>query len=119
MDYPAPLAQGNRSRQGRESIPARSGPAGAGEPPLSQRQMRMLAFIQDFTAHHPYPPTMREITGACHISGTSVTDHNLWRLEQMEYLTRKQGIARGILLTWRGRRWQRLPADSPAPEVAA
>ena len=80
-------------------------PAGVGKRPLSRRQAGIMAFLQDYTAHHPYPPTMREITAACRISSTSVTDYNLRRLEHGKYLTRKPGIARGMVLTERGRSW--------------
>ena len=87
-----------------------TGSPGEGEPPLSQRQVRMLAFIRDFIAKHPYPPTIGEITGACRISSTSVTDYNLRLLENRNYLTRKPGTARSIVLTERGRSW-----SPPAP----
>ena len=40
--------------------------------PLSQRQVCMLAFLQDFTARHSYPPTIREIVEGCGLSGASV-----------------------------------------------
>ena len=86
-------------------------PAGAGEKPLTQRQKKMLVFIQKFIAKHPYPPTTREITGACRISSTSVTDYNLRLLERKEYLIRKPRIARSIVLTGRGR----LPFPVEAP----
>ena len=33
-------------------------PANAGETRLNQRQGRILAFIQDYTARHVYPPTV-------------------------------------------------------------
>ena len=80
-----------------------AGDADAGEPPLSQRQARMIAFIHDFTAKYCYPPTIREITGACRISSTSVTNYNLRILEHRGYLTRKPRSARSISLTGQGR----------------
>ena len=90
-----------------------------GEPPLRERQVRMLAFLQAYTAGHPHPPTVREITRACNISSTSVTDYNLRLLEQRQYLSRMPGIARGIALTERGRSPLPEPPDSPVPEAAA
>ena len=94
------------------------GPADAEEPPLSQRQTGMLAFMQDFIAKHSYPPTIREITKACGISSTSVTDYNLRRLEHWNYLTRKPGSARSIVLTEQARSWSPVPPESPAREAA-
>ena len=87
-------------------------PPAAGEKPLTQRQKKMLAFIQEFTAQHSFPPSIREITVACRISSPSVTDYNLRVLERKQYLIRKPRIARGIVLTNPG--W--LPLPSP-PEA--
>ena len=80
-----------------------AGAADAVEPPLSQRQARMIAFIRGFTAEYCYPPTVREITGGCRISSTSVTIYNLRILEHRGYLTRKPRSARSIALTGQGR----------------
>ena len=71
--------------------------------PLTKRQASILGFVQEFTAHHPYPPTVREITEGCQLSSTSVTDYNLLRLKDRGYLTPVSGIARGIVLTERGK----------------
>ena len=62
----------------------------------------MLAFIQEFTAQHSFPPSIREITVACRISSPSVTGYNLRLLERKQHLIRKPRIARGIVLTGRG-----------------
>ena len=94
------------------------GPADAEELPLSQRQAGILAFMQDFIAKHSYPPTIREITEACGISSTSVTDYNLRRLEHWNYLTRRPGSARSLVLTEQGRSWLRVPPETPAGEAA-
>ena len=58
-------------------MPGPATPAGTREKSLTQRQKKMLAFIREFTAQHSCPPGIREITGACRISSTSVTDYNL------------------------------------------
>ena len=50
--------------------------------PLSRRQLRMLAFLQDFTARHPYAPTLREIVKCCSGRSTSVAFYNLRLLER-------------------------------------
>ena len=58
-------------------MPGPAIPAGTREKSLTQRQRKMLAFIREFNARHSCPPGIREITGACRISSTSVTDYNL------------------------------------------
>ena len=93
-------------------------PADAGETRLSQRQARVLAFIQDYTAHHVYPPTLREIVKGCELSSTSVALYNLVRLGQKGYLTRIRDVARGIALTEQGRRWSQVTPETPAKEAA-
>ena len=80
-------------------------PADAGERRLSQRQARILAFIQDYTAHHAYPPTVREIVKGYRLSSTSVALYNLVRLGQKGYLTRIRDVARSIVPTGQGRSW--------------
>ena len=93
-------------------------PADAGETRLNQRQGRILAFIQDYTAHHVYPPTLREIVEGCDLSSTSVALYNLVALGQRGYLTRTRDVARGIALTERGRSWPPVPPETPAKEAA-
>ena len=74
----------------------------------------MLAFIREFTTQHSCPPSIREITMACRISSPSVTDYNLRLLERKEYLIRRPRIARGIVLTGRGRLPLPCPLEKPA-----
>lgn len=78
--------------------------------PLSKRQADVLAYIRDFTARNSYPPTIREITGGCNLSSTSVADYNLLCLEERGYLNRIPGTARGIVLA----EWNR-PRPQPEP----
>ncbi len=66
---------------------------------LSDRQKRMLEFIQRFTAGNGYPPSIREIGDAADISSTSVVNYNLNRLVDEGYLTRDQNVSRGLRLT--------------------
>ncbi len=70
---------------------------------LTERQVRILEFVRDFTTRNPYPPTVREIAAGCDISSTSVASYQLGHLREKGYLTRVPGIARGIALTERGR----------------
>ena len=94
-------------------------PAAAREKPLTQRQKKMLSFIQEFTSQHSFPPSIREITVACRISSPSVTDYNLRLLEHRNFLTRKAGSARSIVLTEQGRSWPSPVASSSIREDAA
>ena len=93
-------------------------PADAGVTRLNQRQARILAFIQGYTAHHVYPPTLREIVEGCDLSGTSVALYNVVTLGPRGYLTRTRDVARGIVLTEQGQSWSPVPPDTPAKEAA-
>ncbi|MCJ7707542.1 MAG: transcriptional repressor LexA [Anaerolineales bacterium] len=68
---------------------------------LSDRQRRMLEFIQRFGDDSGYPPSIREIGTAVGISSTSVVNYNLNRLVEEGYLDRDQNVSRGIRLTER------------------
>ena len=94
-------------------------PAAKRERPLKHRQTKILAFIQDFIARHPYPPALREIVEGCGLSSASVAQYNLRLLEQRGYLTRVPAAARSIALTERGRAWSPVPPDFPGREAAA
>jgi len=76
---------------------------------LSDRQKRMLDFIQRFTTENGYPPSIREIGDAADISSTSVVNYNLNRLVEEGYLARDQNVSRGLRLTEKiGRAAERL-----------
>ncbi len=66
---------------------------------LTERQRRMLIFIQSFFEENGYPPSLREIGKAVGISSTSVVNYNLNRLVEEGYLDRDQNVSRGIRLT--------------------
>jgi repressor LexA len=68
---------------------------------LTDRQRRMLDFIQRFSDDNGYPPSIREIGGAVGISSTSVVNYNLNRLVEEGYLGRDRNVSRGIRLTER------------------
>ena len=72
--------------------------------PLSDRQQRILDFIQEFYEEHSYPPTIRDIQQACSISSTSVVDYNLHKLEREGHIRRDREVSRGIELLEGGRR---------------
>ena len=66
---------------------------------LSDRQRRMIDFIQHFSDENGYPPSIREIGKAVGISSTSVVNYNLNRLVEEGYLNRDQNVSRGIRLS--------------------
>ncbi|NIS82715.1 MAG: transcriptional repressor LexA [Anaerolineales bacterium] len=66
---------------------------------LSDRQRRMLEFIDKFTDENGYPPSIREIGKAVGITSTSVVNYNLNRLVEGGFLDRDQNVSRGIRLT--------------------
>jgi repressor LexA len=66
---------------------------------LSDRQRRMLEFIDSFSTESGYPPSIREIGKAVGITSTSVVNYNLNRLVEGGYLDRDQNVSRGIRLT--------------------
>ena len=55
---------------------------------MRRRQTEILAFIKDFIARHPYPPSLWEITEGCGLSSPSVAQYNLRLLERRGFLTR-------------------------------
>lgn len=66
---------------------------------LSERQRKILNYIQDFATETGYPPSIREIGKAVGITSTSVVNYNLNRLVEEGYLDRDQNVSRGIRLT--------------------
>jgi repressor LexA len=65
---------------------------------LSDRQQRILEFIQAFIRKNRFPPTIREIGEDVGISSTSVVKYNLDVLERKGYIERDGEISRGIRL---------------------
>ena len=73
---------------------------------LSQKQQNILEFIERYISENNWPPTVREIQMALHISSTSVVDYNLDALESKGKIIRKSGKSRAIELVERPRRQQ-------------
>jgi repressor LexA len=65
---------------------------------LSERQVKILEFIDTYFQEHNYPPTIREIGKAVGISSTSVVKYNLERLQEKEKLERSKEVSRGLRL---------------------
>src|SRR5687768_16848103 len=79
---------------------------------LSERQRRIIDFLEQYTADHGYPPSIREIGQAAGISSTSVVDYNLGALERDGLIRRDPEISRGVGLVGRrpgGPRLVRVP----------
>jgi repressor LexA len=71
---------------------------------LSDKQQRILEFVQSFLEEHDYPPSIRDIQQGCDISSTSVVDYNLKRLEERGLIRRDREISRAIQLPTSGSR---------------
>jgi repressor LexA len=65
---------------------------------LSERQVKILEFIDVYFKEHNYPPTIREIGKAVGISSTSVVKYNLERLQEKDKLERSKEVSRGLRL---------------------
>ncbi|MEJ2737925.1 MAG: transcriptional repressor LexA [Anaerolineae bacterium] len=65
---------------------------------LSERQKKILDFLQDFIRENRFPPTIREIGEKVGISSTSVVKYNLDALESKGYIERDPEISRAIRL---------------------
>ena len=77
---------------------------------LSDKQSRILKFIEEFIEEHDYPPSIRDIQTSCQISSTSVVDYNLKRLQDAGYIRRGREVSRAIeVLGSRRRRTTAVP----------
>ena len=65
---------------------------------VSDKQRKMLAFIEDFVEENGYPPTYEEIRTGLNISSKSLVNHHLEALENAALLTRSPNTPRGIRL---------------------
>jgi repressor LexA len=70
---------------------------------LSDKQKRIIGYIDRFLADRSYPPTIRDIQAGCNISSTSVVDYNLNILEREGHIRRHAEVSRGIELLNRTR----------------
>jgi SOS-response transcriptional repressor, LexA len=65
---------------------------------LSQRQEKILGYIQEFLQKNGYPPAIRDIQNDLKISSTSVVAYNLKALQEKGKITRDNKVSRGITL---------------------
>ncbi len=59
-------------------------------------QSRILAFLEEYIASHGYPPTMREIAAAVHLSSIATVHGHLKRLESKGFIKRDISRPRAI-----------------------
>ena len=74
---------------------------------LSERQTRILNYIERFVQSNGYPPAIRNIQHDLGISSTSVVAYNLRKLEERGLIERDNRVSRGI----------KMPATEPVPNV--
>jgi repressor LexA len=65
---------------------------------LSDKQRRIMKYIERFLSEKGYPPSIRDIQRGCSISSTSVVDYNLNILENRGLINRHADVSRGIQL---------------------
>jgi repressor LexA len=65
---------------------------------LSERQRRMVRFMEQYVERFGYPPTIREIGDATDIRSTSVVNYNLNKLVDAGYVQRSDKVSRGLRL---------------------
>jgi repressor LexA len=70
---------------------------------LSERQRRIVEYLNEYVEENGYPPSIREIGAAAGISSTSVVSYNLKRLEEKGYISRDREVSRGLKLVTAGR----------------
>lgn len=66
---------------------------------MTDRQRRILAYLEAFIREFGYPPSIRDIQGALGISSTSVVDYNLDILQKRGLIKRRRRASRSITLT--------------------
>ena len=65
---------------------------------LSERQKKILKYVEEYVDERGYPPSIREIGDRVGISSTSVVDYNLRVLEREGRIRRDREVSRGLEL---------------------
>lgn len=65
---------------------------------LSKVQKVILNYIKNFTTDNGYPPSVRQIGQNAGLSSPSSVKHQLDRLVLFGYLSKADGIARGLTI---------------------
>lgn len=69
-----------------------------------ERRKAILSFVRGHISEHGYAPSTREIAEAVGVASQVVVHTHLVRLAEQGYLTVTPRVARGIVLTAKGRR---------------
>ena len=75
---------------------------------LTQRQQQVLDFITRSIETNGAPPTLREISAHIGTRGTVTALHHIEAIGKKGYLRRREGSARGIVLTGKAARSEAL-----------
>ncbi len=86
---------------------------------LSDKQRRIMKYIDRFLGEKGYPPSIRDIQRGCDISSTSVVDYNLNILEDRGMINRHADVSRGIQLLNKSSTTERLVAVPVIGMIAA
>lgn len=70
---------------------------------MKPRHLALLRFLGTYVKEHGYAPSVREMGGGVGISSPSVVSYNLEILRREGYLTKAEYIARGTVLTAKGK----------------
>jgi hypothetical protein len=65
--------------------------------PLSDRQVAIMSFVEEYVQEHPYPPSIRDISRGVGISSTSNVSYHINRLIEQGYLSKQPGTSRTLV----------------------
>ena len=66
---------------------------------LSDRQKKIINFIENWFSEYDYAPSVRDIQIGCEISSTSVVQYNLEKLKTIGILKNHSEVSRSLRLT--------------------
>ncbi len=69
--------------------------------PLTERQQKILTFIQKFVSDHSYPPTVREVARHFRIAVSSAQDH-LGAMRRKGAIARAESLSRSLSVVGAG-----------------
>ena len=90
------MATTNQTNQMNDATPTTSPPTSL--PELTERQKKVLGFIETHIKQHGFPPTIREIGQHLGIKSTNGVNDHLNALQKKGFLTREEGKSRTLQL---------------------
>jgi repressor LexA len=90
-----------------------------GQKEFTDRQVRLLNFIQSFDRKHGYAPSVREMRDKAGYSSPSMVHRDLCQLEALSFIERVSRIARGSRVCKAVRSKSRRRPDRPAHRPGA